>query len=546
MEIYPFLPQTLGFRCVGMRIEPDHVTLELISTFRQAFCPACGRPAQRIHSRYARTLADLPWMGTAVRLHLGVRRFFCDTPTCPQQTFAERLPGVAAAHARKTCRLAQVLVRIGLSDGGEAGARLSVHLAMPTSGDTILRLIHRTPVPTGDPLSVLGVDDWAWRKGQRYGTILCDLERHQVVDLLPERSADTLAFWLKIHPGISLISRDRGGYYAQGARQGAPQARQVADRFHLLCNLREVLVRLLDRHIPDLREAARIWAEAPPPPTASGTGPEPVVERLSLTRAEQAQVDSRARRQERYEQVIALHRQGTSIRQIARQMGMHRQTVRRFLNAGQLPERASRRYPRRTDPFVDHLGQRWQEGCRNARQLTQELREQGFHGSYYMVRRRIAAWRRTDDPPTRGPKAKPSSPKQIQRPSSRRVAWLLLGAAEDQSNREQAFLACLWKQCPQIKRATELAQEFIQMVRERRVERLADWMLKTHGPEVPRELGVFADGLQQDVDAIRAALSLEWSNGQVEGQINRLKLIKRQMYGRAGFELLRRRVLKRV
>ena len=544
MDIYPFLPDSLGFRCAGVRIEPDHVILELVSTSRQASCPACGRPAYRIHSRYTRTLADLPCMGTSVSLHLRVRRFFCETPACPQQTFAERLPGVAAAHARKTERLTQALVRIGLSDGGEAGARLSAHLAMPVSGDTILRLVHRMPVPAGETLAVLGVDDWAWRKGQRYGTLLCDLERHQVVDLLPERSADTLASWLRSHPGISIISRDRGSYYAQGARQGAPQARQVADRFHLLCNLRQALVRLLDRHIPDLREAARIWAESPPPSLASGTGPEPVAENLSLTRAEQAQAASRTRRQERYEQVVALHRQGISVRQIARQLGMHRGTVRRYLRAGQLPQRAFRWYPRQTDPFVDYLRQRWQEGCRNARQLTQELRQRGFGGSYDRVRRRVAAWRSEDDPPTRGAKAKPKASQPVQRPSSRQVAWWLLRTTEDRSSEEQAFLESLWQQCPQIKLATDLAQAFTQIVRERQVERLAEWMLKTHESEAPRELAAFADGLQQDIDAVNAALSLEWSNGQVEGQINRLKSIKRQMYGRAGFELLRRRVLK--
>jgi len=290
-------------------------------------------------------------------------------------------------------------------------------------------------------------------------------------------------------------------------------------------------------------EAARIWAGAQPPRLASRTSLEPVAGVPPLRCTQQTQAASRSRRQERYEQVVELHRQGTSVRQIARQMGMHRETVRRFLNAGQLPERATRSYARRTDPFVDYLRQRWEEGCRNAEQLTQELRERGFDGSYHMVRRRVAAWRGAEDPLTTGPKPKPREHLFVQRPSSHRVAWLLLEEAEDRSTQEQAFLDSLWNQCPTIRLAAEMAQEFTQMVRERRVERLEDWILQTHGPEVPRQLRVFADGLGQDFAAVKAALSLEWSNGQVEGQINRLKLVKRQMYGRAGFELLRRRVL---
>ncbi len=548
MEIYPFLPNPLGFRCERIYLDKNCVILELFSITSTAVCPACGQTSPRIHSRYFRTLSDLPWMGMAVQLRLQVRRFFCDTPTCSHHTFSERLPQVAATYARKTYRLTQTLCRIGFAIGGEAGSRLSMSLGMSTSGDTILRLIRRTSVLVPATVYMLGVDDWAWRKGQRYGTLLCDLERHRPIDLLPERSADSLARWLAAHPEVTVITRDRGGYYIQGARSGAPQATQVADRFHLLCNLREALVRMLNRYPQVLRDVACTVAETQdiPPPDAMESEPSGSIMTAPPSRAQQERQASRTRRQDRYNQVIKLHQQGHSVRQIVRQMGMHRETVRRFLRCGQFPERATRKYPRRIDAYVDYLRRRWEEGCRDAAQLTRELRKRGFDGSYYMVRRCIAPWRSPNDSSITGRKPMPKDTKRFSLPSANRVAWLLVKNPDDRSVEEQAFVEALVEQSPKIGQAVELAQAFIQMVHEREAEDLEDWILQTHQPEVPVELSVFADGLRLDYKAVEAALSLEWSNGQAEGQINRLKLIKRQMYGRAGFDLLRIRVLNAV
>ena len=543
MEIQLFLPDPAGIRCEVVRFGPGIVTLKLEAIGLAVLCPGCGQPSRRVHSRYTRTLADLPWMGTPVRMRLLVRRFFCDTPTCPRETFAEAMATVALAHARKTCRLAQALCRIGLALGGEAGSRLAGHLSMPASGDTLLRLVRRAPSLPLSTVSILGVDDWAWHKGLRYGTILCDLERHRPVDLLPERSAEDLSNWLIAHPGVRVISRDRGGCYAQGARMGAPQAMQVADRFHLLCNLREALMRALDRHHHDLREAARTAAACHPQPV------QPVTQAVSVplasppALAQQDKEVSRSRRLERYNRVMELHRQGIPTRKIARQMEMHRGTVRRFLRAGQFPERAARKYIKRTDRFAEYLRQRWEQGCRNATQLTQELAQQGFDGSYCMVRRLVATWREPDSAHIPGPKPTAKHLQPVQHPSANQAAWLLLKNPEDRTNEEDAFVEVLWQRCPEFKIAAEMAQEFAQMAHDRKAELLDGWIARTHGSEVPHELRIFADGLKRDFEAVKAALSLEWSNGQVEGQINRLKMIKRQMYGRAGFDLLRQRVL---
>jgi len=545
MEIRLFLPDPSGLRCDRARVAEGAVTLEISSTASTAPCPTCGRPSGRVHSRYTRGLEDLPWMGTPVRMRLEARRFFCDSPTCPRKTFAEPVPRMAAAHARKTCRLSQALCQIGFALGGQAGSRLAAQLHMPASGDTLLRLVRRAPSGPMPTVTIAGVDDWAWRKGRRYGTILCDLERHRPVDLLPERSAEALSSWLKAHPGVRVITRDRGSYYAQGASSGAPQAVQVADRFHLLCNLREALVRALDRRYPDLRKAASAAAacQAQPPQGVAEVLPTPPAPSPPASGARQAKGASRSRRLERYEQVVGLHQQGISVRDIARQMRMHRGTVRRFLRAGQFPERAVRRYVRQTDRFVEYLRQRWEEGCHNATQLTRELTERGFGGSYSMVRRCLSAWRKSDCPHTSGPKpvAKPACPVQPRSPNQ--TAWLLLRHPEDCSAEENAFLEALWQQCPELKHGTEMAHQFARMVHDRQADSLDGWIERTCGADVPHELTVFAEGLLRDYEAVKGALSLEWSNGQVEGQVNRLKMIKRQMYGRAGFALLRQRVL---
>lgn len=344
---------------------------------------------------------------------------------------------------------------------------------------------------------------------------------------------------------IRLVSAARVCNSTGGAKSGAPQAVQVADRFHLLCNLREALVRALERYRPELKRAAQTASacQPQPPPPVPEALPIPAGPAAPPSRAQQSKEASRSRRMERYNQVVALHEQGVSMRGIAHRMKMHRETVRRFLRAGQFPERAVRTYARRTDRLVDYLRQRWEEGCHNAAQLARELAEHGLNGSYDAVRRRVAPWRVPGSPHTTGRKPVPKEPSSIRPPSPNQASWLLLGRPEDRSAQESAFVEALWQQCPKLKSGTEMAQEFARMVHDREVDSLEGWIERTHEAGIPHELAVFADGLLQDHEAVKAALTLEWSNGQVEGQINRLKMIKRQMYGRAGFELLRRRVL---
>lgn len=546
----PLLPDHRSLALDDVRLTLDGITVLVSSTLPNARCPRCSQLSQRVHSRYQRVLADLPWQGLPVRVCWQSRKFFCDNPLCQQRVFTERLLEVAEPHGRKTCRMTAVLAAVGLACGGEGGARLADRLAMPTSPDSLLRAIRRRALPEISAPRVLGVDDWAFRRGHRYGTILCDLERHRPIDLLPDRSSDVLADWLKAHPGVKVISRDRGDYYIKGATAGAPDATQVADRWHLLKNLREGLVRMADRHWQQVQAAARMAAFADKAESSGSSdsqdesGPNrdsPLSTPISV--AEQRKQEHRTRRLERYQQVMDLHAQHIPVQEIARRLGMHRGTVRRFLAAGCFPERAHRQYPRETDPFVDFLRRRWNEGCHNAAQLAEELKRRGFTGSYYMVRRRVAGWRTRSERPA--PKTCPvkKSSAAAARPSSNRIAWMLLKVPSELEPEEHELVRSLAEHCPPLEKAALLAREFGEMVRLRQAEKLQPWIERVRASGCLLELRRFAEGLLDDLPAVRAALSLPWSNGQTEGHVNRLKLIKRQMYGRAKFDLLRQRVL---
>jgi transposase len=383
------------------------------------------------------------------------------------------------------------------------------------------------------------VDDWAWKRGRTYGTILVDQERHIVVDLLPERTAQALTTWLQDHPGVEILCRDRAGAYADGARQGAPTAVQVADRWHLLVNLREAVERLLTRHHAAVRAAAIDLLPAPPAPPTSSDAPGSATPAIAArtTRLQREQHQRRAQRQARYTEVRALHDQGLSARQIARTLRLARNTVRRFVRAEGFPERQPRRpRPSLLTPYESYLRERWAAGCRNATALWRELRDLGFTGGRSIVRAHLTVWRETDGP------VRQATPLPLQQFSVRQTSWLLLQNYDALEPEEQAFVAALGQRCPEATRAGELTQGFIALVRERNHHALDAWVQQAEQSELP-ELRGFAVGLRRDWAAVSAGLELPWSSGQTEGQVNKLKLLKRQMYGRASFEFLRRRCL---
>lgn len=423
---------------------------------------------------------------------------------------------------------------------------------MPASRSTLLRLVRQAPSPAPADPRVLGVDDWAWRRGQRYGSILVDLERRQPIKLLPDRTAESLAAWLREHPGIDVISRDRAGAYAEGARQGAPDAVQVADRFHILANVGELLERVLGSRRTALREAAavvdRMFAQDQQPvmDNAATPGPPP-----GKRRAQQGRDERRAQRLARYDAVIALHQEGHSHAAIGRQTGLGRKTVRRYPRAGAFPERsAAPARPTMLAPYEAYLRTRWMEGCHNAHQLWREIRSQGYAGESANVRRYLARWRpapgrpgptvrqeQTDHAPSTSPVRQPTSV-----PSPRQARWLLLRTLETPTPDERAYRTVVLDIEPTVREVQQLVADFEALVRRRHAPGLVARLERADASSVP-EVRSFATGLRRDRAAVDAALSSPWSNGQTEGQINRLKVLKRQMYGRAKLDLLEKRFL---
>lgn len=548
------LPDTIPLCLENIEITETVVVLRLTSQQTGQVCPDCGHGAPRVHSCYPRTLADLPWGKREVKLVIGARRFFCDQPACRRRTFVEPLRGLAAPRARRSDQLAERQRQLGLANGGEAGARLSRRLSMPTSADTILRLVRRTPEanqPT-PPLRVIGVDDWAYRRGQGYGTLLIDHERGRPVDLLPDREPKSLIDWLQRHPGIQLITRDRAQVYIDALTAGAPQAQQVADRFHLLQNLREALERFFDRHPAELKQVRLSRDPAAPTASEPQNRPDSAQNPRKLKRRPlkgnsqvlQQRAGRRAQRQARFDEVHALARQGHSHRQIARQLKLARPTVKRWLATDQLPRPRGHPETSKAEPWADYLRSRWQSGCHSPRQLWHELRAQGYAGSEPGVWRWLLRLR--EGQAEGGPilDVRPRLPPTVQTYSlsSRQAAWVLVRPPEQRKPDEQVWLDQMPATLPAVSTAEPLAQQFVTMVKDKRRSEFDTWLEAAEDSGV-RELRNFATGLRGDYAAVVAGLSLKWSNGPTEGHINRLKLLKRSMYGRAKFDLLRLRVL---
>jgi transposase len=518
-----------------MRVLPaaDHVTIEASPCRCMAECPTCGSVSWRVHSNYLRTLRDLPSHGRAVMILVSARRFRCLNVACARKTFAERLED-ALAYARRTKRLGDLQRHLGLALGGEAGTRLAERVAVPISADTLLRMTASTAgeSPAVTP-RVLAVDDWAWRRGHRYGTILVDLERNQVVELLPDRRADTLAAWLRAHPGIDIVARDRAGAYADGIRQGAPEAVQVADRWHLLRNLGDAVRAVVDRHHVEVRKVAKqIAVEAIVPVASASVAP---ADPAKPTAAEQRSQNAYARRQARYEEAARLKTAGVSLKRIAAMVGAERKTVRGWLRAAHAP---LWRKPRRLGglaPYQDHLDRRWAGGCRNAAQLWRELVPLGFAGKPGTVRQWAGRRRKSEPqaasaPGTHAVTAEPSSARQITRQ---------LMTDDILSQPEQNFVSRLLMQVPGLAECIAAAKRLNALLRHKSKETLH----KVLADAGKTALGSFVAGLRRDLGAVQAALELPWTTSPAEGQINRLKMLKRTMYGRAGFPLLRARVL---
>lgn len=433
-------------------VERDEVhralTFVVTSTATAAACPECGQLSHRYHSRYWRTVADLPWAEYSVQVRVALRKWHCRTPDCRRRVFCERLPLVTRPRWRRTMRLAARQHGLAVALGGAPGARLSGSLGCPVSRNTLLRLLRRTPGPAPPTPRVLGVDDWAQRKGQRYGTVLLDVERHTPIALLADREASTLSQWLQTHPGIAVICRDRAGAYAEGARNGAPDAVQVADRFHLLRNVADAVQLVFEQH----RKALKTVTTVPPAsvaavetPTAEEgvREPEGTTLPLSVPAAAEVTPPPSPLRTERYEHVCKLAQQGWPFTAIAKVVGLHRKTVSLYVRGVFSHRRPSRSI---LDPYKPYLLARWNAGYWTGTQLFQEIQRQGYRGKRTTVLRYIGQLRHAAGvaPRTRTPQlTAPVTDPSVGALTPRQATWLVFRHPDKSTESDAALVSRL-------------------------------------------------------------------------------------------------------
>lgn len=535
MSFSSLLGLPAGLQVLSFHVVNQVLIIQVTSTACESACPVCQCQTSRIHSRYTRKAADVACGGRQVQLILHVRKFFCMNRDCPRKIFTERLTAFLEPWARVTTRLSQEIEAIGLATCGRLGARLGARLSIGTSRTSILRRVMKLATKTTDKVVHLGVDDFSFRRGRTFGTVLVDLERHQILDLLPDRQKESAAAWMKRHPEITHVSRDRGKDYAAAAKEGAPQAIQVADRYHIGQNLAEAVQLLLARLLPELKQAQDKEAGEPRQPMQAS---------LPMTQwrptpgkdVQQAVARRRAEREDRYQQVVHLGGQGLTSKQIATRMAMHERTVRHWLQRKTAPDvRPRRKYASDFDAYAPYVLQRWQAGCRNGLQLWREIVAQGYPGSCRMVYRFLETLKTAETVTAEGTHRLPHY-------TSKSARWLFMRRPADLEDMEQEDLAAFRRLNPSLNTAYGLVQDFLQMMRKREGDRLDDWLRRVHESQLP-ELQSFAHGVEEDYDAVKAGLTLALNNGQVEGQVTKIKLIKRMMYGRAEFPLLRQRVL---
>ena len=579
----PFLPLPDDISILSVRPTTTELIVSIASNKSSAHCPCCGTRSERVHGHYARTVADLPCGGRRVILALTVRKFVCAHASCPQRIFTERLVALVQSYARMTNRLREALVALGLATSAQVSERLAPSLGMRVSASTLLRRLREVACPSPASVRILGVDDWSWKKGQTYGTLLVDLELRKPIELLPDRREETLTTWLLLHPEIDVISRDRGGAYAAAARKGAPQAQQIADKFHILKNLRDGLKEFMARKQKVLPEVEEVTADSIPLralgkscENALAPSPEPEQQKnhwrkiakeprhfpakvASQSLAQERSQISRTNRLSGYEAVRALHEQLISEREIARRLKMSRQTVHKFLSSDSFPERS--RSPYRgsiLDPYKPYILDRWRAGCWNGSQLYSEVRELGYTGSEGLFRMFISSVRKQHqtagtpsslDLSAEGKVSGPANPTPKlpikRRLSPARASWLYVSQPHKLDEKQQKQVEQIRAAHDDLDRAYTLTQEFVCMLAEHRDTDLDEWLARARHSGI-KELKSFANGIQRDYAAVRAAFISQWSNGPVEAQVNCLKLQKRLMFGRANFDLLRLHVLRRA
>ena len=531
------LPTNVQLRADSIYSEPGILYIDTSACQTCSICPVCNKRSSKIHSRYSRTLLDLPISGHLSKIKLKARKYFCDNVECPRKVFTERFDYEIKPYYRRMIRSNDLLMRIALELGGNTGSAISRYVGIPVSPSTMLRVIKRLDIqPKTLTSGVIGVDDWAFKKGKTYGTVIVDLERKEVVDLLPDRESGTLAEWLKKHPGIKTVSRDRYGPYALGIKTGAPNANQVSDRFHLLMNLGDATKRIFQSKGKELREVFTLYNDPKKEPYQPVNIESTVQSTAEVAEPSFTTANISIDKQHKFENVKDLYSKGISIRQIARTVRLTRITVRKYITIEQLVKRQSRTTTN-LDAFIDFLIQD-DNRVKTYRELHKTIVEMGFNGKYTQFCCKM------NEVYNMQPSLRPKStgPILVKTWSPTRLSIMLYMELDElKRDEDKDFLKLLFEKCPQIEKIEKLVKGFKKLFIAKE-----DGMLKNWIEEVLKSdcgLNNFAKNLLKDYDAVNNAVITTISNGQVEGQVNRIKNIKRKMYGKAGFQLLRKMVL---
>jgi transposase len=505
LEAFPInLSSLFGFPSTldldSIEVHDQSVIVYLHATSPTAACSQCGTAGSRVHSRYQRTIADLAFGGRNLVIRLQVRKWICPEASCSRHIFAECFPEVVQRYARMTDRLIKALQAVGTITNGADAAQIASSFGVPTTAKTIIRRVLQLPLPSEGEVAKVGIDEWAWKKGHRYGTILVDLEKRRNVQLLADRSAETSTAWLRTHPEIDLVSRDRGKIFRDAATEGAPQAKQVTDRFHLQKNFAEALEKFFRKQGSVLKKA-----------TQRSTGKTHPAERVVVP--EKVAQERRARHRQHvslHKRIWKLYREGYHKEQIAHAVGVSSSTVYRTLEQETPPPvRRRSRSASIVDPYLSYLASRWNQGCHNVSQLYKEIVDQGYTGTQRTLQMRLLLFR---------PKgAYPVSKQTIiwdKPPSSRGVALMMVRPTQSRTREQTAYLDQLIPSNETVAVVFTLAQDFGCLLRkhEGRV-RLEQWKAAVRTSGIA-ELIAFVDGLADDAEAVANGCSmslLQWN-----------------------------------
>jgi transposase len=533
------LPHLRGVVVDGVYRDGRGVVIQASGTARMVACPDCGTASGAVHGRYSRRLVDDSAGGQSVVIELLVRRFRCRQGGCRRATFAEQFVGLTTPHARYSPPARETLTAVAVALAGRAGARLARKLGVRVGRDTMLKLLRLVPESIPGDVTVLGVDDFSLRRGHVYCTILLDMQTRVPVGVLEGRDAEPLAAWLKDHPGVQIICRDRAGAYAEGARIGAPEAIQVADRWHLWHNLGKAVDKTVTAHHSCVR--AHLAGAQPAEPQPNEV-PVPHVDDVPVPNGDMLDVCGRERplvirTQQRHTQIQQLVAEGLSLSAIGRQLELDRTTVRRFARAASIDELLTKAINRvsELDRFTEHLTTRFHAGVVDTATLHAEIQAQGYPGSVQTVRRYLRPMRELS-PRTTTTAARPVVPKP--RLITR---WMMTDPSRLTAD-ETVALNDVLAACPELAAAARHVRDFADLMHKRRGERIHHWMKAVTVDDLPA-MHSLVTGLRRDLAAVIAGLTMTWSSGAVEGTVNKIKNLKRQMYGRAGFPLLRTRIL---